>query len=99
MKLVSIVKSTDKKHKYVATFENPETGRTKTTRFGAVGYKDYTSFSPTERNQHRKNYRQRHSNDNLHDPTSAGALSWYILWGANTSVRENIASYKRHFHL
>jgi hypothetical protein len=46
----------------------------------------------------RTRYRSRHKKDlQTGDPTRAGYLSWYILWGASTSRRENIASYKRRF--
>jgi len=49
--------------------------------------------------EQRKKYRNRHKGDNLTNPRSAGALSYYILWGNSTSKRENIASYKRRFNL
>ncbi len=99
MELVSIVKSTDGKHKLVATFENTKTGRTRKTKFGALGYKDYTTFPESERDQRRKNYRLRHVKDNLTDPTSPGALSWYILWGATPSLKTNIENYVNYFGL
>ena len=99
MELVSIVRATDGKHKLVATFENTKTGRTRKTKFGAIGYNDYTTFSASEREQRRKNYRSRHANDNLTNPTSAGALSWYVLWGTSPSLKANIAKYRKHFKL
>ena len=41
MKLVKVVPSTSKSHKYTATFESKE-GKKKVTHFGAKGYDDYT---------------------------------------------------------
>ena len=80
----------------MATFEDKETGRKSTTHFGAKGMDDYTK---TKDKEQRKRYRARHKNDNLSDPRSPGALSWYILWGNSTSRRENITSYKKRFGL
>lgn len=98
MELQSIKKSTDKIHKYEATFKNTKTGRTKTTKFGAVGYDDNTTFPADVREKHQKAYRARHKGDNLTDPTSAGALSWWVLWSA-TTIKGGIANYKKHFNL
>jgi hypothetical protein len=42
MELVSIKKDTETKKKMVAIFKNKTTGRSKTVRFGADGYTDYT---------------------------------------------------------
>lgn len=98
MELVSIDKATDGKHKYQATFKNIKTGRTKTTKFGAVGYEDNTTLPADEREKRQKAYKARHKGDNLTDPTSAGALSWYVLWSA-PSVKSGIANYKKHFKL
>jgi len=99
MELISISKANDGKHKLVATFKNTKTGRTRKTKFGATGYGDYTIFPESEREQRRKNYRSRHAKDNITDPTSAGALSWYILWGGTPSLKTNITSYIKHFGL
>jgi len=98
MELVSIVKATDGKHKYQATFKNTKTGRTKTTKFGAVGYDDYTTLPKDTRDENQKNYRARHKGDNLTDPTSAGALSMYVLWSSPT-IKGGIANYKKQFKL
>lgn len=96
MDLISIKKDTDKKHKLVATFKNKETGRTKTTHFGAVGYDDFTK---TKDEEQKKRYLARHKkNENWTDPTTAGSLSKYILWNKPT-VKASIADYKKHFKL
>ena len=79
----------------MATFETD--GHRKTTHFGASGMDDYTLTHDTEQ---RARYRARHRKDlDTHDPTRAGLLSWYILWGNSTSRRENISAYKRRFNL
>lgn len=68
----------------------------KTTHFGASGYEDYTQHKDKER---RRLYRARHKNDNLTDKFSAGALSYYILWGDSTSIATNIRNFKSKFNL
>ena len=93
-KLVSISKSSKAGKKMQATFMNKKTKRLKTTHFGAKGMKDYTITGDKER---RRLYRQRHQKDLKGDPTRAGYLSYYILWGNSTSKRTNIASFKRRF--
>ena len=93
--LVSVVPDTDGVHKYVATFEKE--GRRKRTHFGAAGMADYTLTGDKER---RRLYRERHRKDlETGDPTRAGFLSYYILWGDSTSIRANVAAYKRKFGL
>lgn len=79
----------------MAVFQNKKTGREKTTYFGAAGMSDYTIHKDKER---RQRYRDRHKKDlETGDPTRAGFLSYYILWGDSTSLRDNIASYKNRF--
>lgn len=95
MKLINIKSSTKSDKKLMATFEND--GRTKTVHFGQKNADDYTI---TKDKEQRARYRQRHKKDlETKDPTRAGFLSYYILWGDSTSRRENIASYKRRFNL
>ena len=92
-----VVKKSDKSgKKYMATFTK-NNGRTKTTHFGASGMPDYTLTGDKER---RRLYRQRHSKDlRTNDPTRAGYLSYYLLWGESTSLRKNISNYKKRFNL
>jgi len=92
-----VIKKSDKPgKKYVAIFTR-DNGRTKRTNFGASGMKDYTITGDKER---RRLYRQRHRKDlTTNDPTRAGYLSYYILWGDSKSIRENIKSYKKRFNL
>lgn len=94
IKLLSILPSKKKGKKLTATFSTP-TGN-KAVHFGATGYEDYTIHHDEER---RANYRARHANDNLSDPMSPGALSYWILWGDSTSLRENVKSYKAKYRI
>ena len=96
MKLVSVKPATNGKNKYTATFLK-DNGRTKTTNFGAKGADDYTLGASQEQ---RTNYKDRHAKDlETKDPTRAGHLSYYILWGDSTSLRDNVRSYKDRFNL
>jgi hypothetical protein len=96
MKLVSVKPATNGKNKYTAQFLQ-DNGRTKTTHFGAKGMDDYTIKGDKEQ---RERYRQRHKKDlSTKDPTRAGFLSYYILWGDSTSIAENIRSFRSRFNL
>lgn len=92
-----VVKKSDRPDKKLMAIFTKDNGRTKTTHFGAKGMDDYTI---TKNKEQRKRYRERHKKDlKTGDYTRAGFLSYYILWGASTSRKENIASYKRRFNL
>lgn len=96
MKLISIKPSKAKDKKLVAKFERAN-GHSVTTHFGSKGMSDYTIHHSDERKQR---YLDRHrKNENWSDPTSAGSLSRYILWGPSTSKSKNIASFKHKFNL
>jgi len=96
MKLISITSSTKPGKKLMATFTT-DSGRTKTTHFGASGMDDYTLTYDKEQ---RERYRTRHAKDlQTHDPSRAGFLSYYILWGDSVSRQSNIAAFKRKFNL
>lgn len=96
MKLLSIKPSTKADKKLMATFET-DAGRKKTTHFGASGMDD---FLISKNKEQRELYRTRHKKDLLTgDPSKAGFLSYYILWGDSTSKATNIASYKKQFNL
>jgi hypothetical protein len=92
VKLLKVVPSTNFTKKYDAHFSDG----TKTS-FGDSTAEDYTQHGDLER---RKAYRSRHKKDlDTNDPTRAGYLSYYILWGDDKSIRKNIESYKRRFNL
>ena len=92
---MSVKPSEKSNFKLVATFKNKKTGKEKQTHFGKAGMSDYTKHKDKER---RSRYRGRHMKDlKTKDPIRAGYLSYYILWGPSTSLRENISSYKKRF--
>lgn len=96
-KLLRVTKSNKEGKKYMAVFQNKKTGREKITHFGAAGMSDYTIHKDKER---RQRYRDRHQKDlKTNDPTKAGYLSYYLLWGDSTSFRENLKKYKSRFNL
>ena len=96
MKLLKVVKSSKPDKKYMAVFEN-ENGRQKTTHFGDSSAQDYLQHHDKER---RERYRTRHKKDlETGDPTRAGFLSYYLLWGDSTSFETNLAAYRRRFGL
>ena len=96
MKLESVVKAGDGTHKWKANFIG-EDGRKRTTYFGSAGMDDYTL---TKDKEQRDRYRERHKKDLLtNDPTRAGFLSYYVLWGDSTSFKSYLASFKRRFKL
>lgn len=95
-KLVSIKKSTKPGKKLMAKFVNKNTKKTKVSHFGADGMSDYTLHKDKAR---RTRYRKRHLKDLRGDPTRAGYLSYYILWGNSTSKKVNIKSFKKKFKL
>jgi hypothetical protein len=95
MKLLSVKKSDKPDKKYMATFE--DNGKTKTTHFGLKGAKDFLLTGDKEA---RERYRKRHKKDlDTNDPTRAGYLSWFLLWGDSTSLQQNIKDYKKRFNL
>jgi len=96
MKLLELKESTKAGKKLMAVFES-DNGRKKTTHFGAAGMDDYTL---TKDKEQRDRYRTRHKKDlETGDPTRAGFLSYYILWGDSTSRAANISAYKKRFNL
>ena len=95
VKLVKIAPSDTKTKKLKAEFILPD-GSKKTTNFGAKGYSDYTIHKDPDR---KERYIARHkSNEDWSDPTSAGALSRYVLWN-KPSLKASISDYKKKFNL
>ena len=93
---MNIKKSDKPNKKYVAVFSSKMSERTKETHFGSAGMTDYLLSKEKDR---RDRYRSRHKKDLLtNDPTRAGYLSYYILWGDSTSLRTNISAYKKRFN-
>ena len=96
MKLLEVKPSTKEGKKFSAIFQS-DNGRTKTTHFGQKGADDYTI---THDKAQRDRYRTRHEKDlTTNDPTKAGFLSYYLLWGDSADMKTNLAAYKRKFNL
>ncbi len=92
-----VIKKSDRAGKKLVAVFTKDNGRTKKTYFGSAGMDEYTK---TKDKAQRTRYRQRHKKDlATGDYTRAGYLSWYILWGQSTSLRENISKYKSRFNL
>ncbi len=91
--LVEVYPSDKPGKKYTAKFLH--NGKVKLIHFGVKGYEDYTTHKDKKR---RDQYRARHAKDNLTNPMSPGALSWYILWGDSTDINRNISAYRRRFN-
>ena len=94
VELLYIRKSKNKEKKWVALFRM-DNGKERRIRFGASGYDDYTIGASKDQ---RKFYRQRHQGDNLKDPLTPGALSYYILWNT-PDMEKNIKSFKKRFNV
>jgi hypothetical protein len=96
MKLLRVEKSPKPEKKWRAFFQL-DSGREKHTDFGSAGMDDYTL---TKSKEQRDRYRSRHQKDlQTNDPTRAGFLSFYLLWGPYTSLQSNLAAYRQKFNL
>lgn len=76
-------------------------GRQKTIHFGASGYQDYTSFSPLEREQRKRNYISRHKSKEdwtASGVDTAGFWSKHVLWNLPT-ISASLAETRRRFNL
>lgn len=93
-RLVKVEHSDTDTKKYRAIFFNSETGKEKTTQFGAKGMDDFTLTNDEEA---KERYQQRHKKDlETNDPTRAGYLAWYLLWNKK-SLAASIRDYKQRF--
>jgi len=92
---VDIKKSDKKEKKYVAIFTDDNNNK-KTIHFGSAGMKDYTL---TGDKLARERYRAR--TKKVYDkspPMSASRLSFEVLWGNSTSIKQNIKDYKNKYN-
>jgi hypothetical protein len=100
MKLLDITPATTKGKKYTAFFDVD--GKKKRVHFGAAGMSDFIHYSKQDKvhaEERKSLYLIRHKeHENWNDPTSAGALSRYILWNKPT-LEASIADFKRRFNL
>lgn len=94
MKLI-VKKSHLPEKKYDAIFEDGD--HKKVVSFGATGYDDYVlTGNKMKRDRYIKRHRPR---EDFNDKFSKSALSRWILWGNSTSIKQNIADYKKRFNL
>ena len=97
MKLVSVVPSTRKTKKYMATFSDGTV-----THFGGKGCGDFIKYSAKNRllgDAKRRAYIARHgATETWRDPTTPATLSRYILWEKRT-LTAAIRAYKKRFRL
>jgi hypothetical protein len=99
---VEISRSSNSEKKLMAVFEDSEGKKMKTTHFGQRGASDYTKHGDKERMER---YLERHgggtttsTKEDWKDPTTAGALSRWILWN-KPSLKASFDDYKSRFGL
>jgi hypothetical protein len=89
VKIVKLEKANNKKHKWVATFDDG-----KKTKFGSYGMDDFTL---TGDEKQRDRYRARHQKDlKTNDPQRAGYLSYYVLWNLPT-IEASVRDFNKRF--
>jgi hypothetical protein len=90
VRIIKLEEVENGKHKWKAFFDDGTS-----TKFGQAGAEDYTMHRDKAR---RERYRSRHKKDlDTGDPRRAGYLSRFVLWGASTSLRENVKEFNRLF--
>jgi len=94
MEFIKLDKSKRKGKRYDAIFNI--NGKIKKIPFGSDKHENYTIHKDKER---RERYRSRHKKDNINNPISAGALSWFLLWGESINLNENIKKFKKKFNV
>jgi len=58
----------------------------------------YYEPNKIEREKVKENYQKRHKGDNLDNPLSAGALSYFLLWN-EPSLKQSIKDYEKRFKI
>ena len=97
MPRIKIVPSTAKGKKWTALIKyNDDQTKPKIVHFGAQGYTDYTLSGDKQK---RSSYRARHDKEKNQKFDTAGALSYYILWGDSKSMNKNISDFKKRYNL
>jgi hypothetical protein len=91
MKLIDIKKSTRQNKKWVAEFDNGEK-----IHFGDSRFKDFT-IGATDKQ--RESYLARHDKEKNQPANTAGALSYWVLWGKSRSMNKNIESFKKKYNV
>ncbi len=93
------IKNSDKPGKRFAAIFSESGKKDKITHFGLKNPKRGTYIDHGNKKL-RSAYRARHKKDlDTKDFTRAGYLSYFILWGDSTSLKNNIEAYKKKFKL
>lgn len=88
--LIDVKKSERKGKRFLAIFKNG-----KKTHFGQEGGKTYLDHKDKAK---REAYRARHKKDlDTKDPYRAGYLSYNLLWGDDTNIKNAMKSYNKRF--
>ena len=102
MWLMGIKKSDKPEKKMIATFckcEKKDECKGKNMKTVHFGSKDSETFLNHKDETKKKNYLARHKvNEDWNKPTTAGALSRWILWNKKT-LEESIKDFKQRFKL
>ena len=94
-----VVGKSDRKEKRFKAVFTYQDGKTRTTHFGLKNPKGGTYIDHQDKDIRRR-YRARHRQDlKTKDYTRAGFLSYYILWGNKTNLKDAVESYKKRFNL
>tara|TARA_R110000737_G_scaffold293277_1_gene299902 strand:- start:308 stop:607 length:300 start_codon:yes stop_codon:yes gene_type:complete len=94
-----VVGKSDRKEKRFKAVFTYQDGKTRTTHFGLKNSKGGTYIDHQDKDIRRR-YRARHRQDlKTKDYTRAGFLSYYILWGNETNLKDAVESYKKRFNL
>ena len=94
-----VVGKSDRKEKRFKAVFTYQDGKTRTTHFGLKNPKGGTYIDHQDKDIRRR-YRARHKQDlKTKDYTRAGFLSYYILWGNETNLKDAVESYKKRFNL
>ena len=103
MKLLSIKPSPKEGKKYQATFcicDGPTKCCDKDRKKINFGQDGSSTYLDNKDEKKRAAYIARHSvREDFNRPMTAGSLSYHLLWGKTTSLRENIALFKKRFNL
>ena len=105
LRLMKILPSGRKNKKYVAIFRLPD-GVERKVHFGEKGARDYTRISDRkssffikdkeEREKVKDAYLSRHKKDDISDPLTPAALSWFILWH-EPKLGASVSAFKKRF--
>ena len=105
LRLMKIIPSGRKTKKWLAIFKLPD-GAERKVHFGQKGARDFTRISDrkssffikdkVEREKVKDAYLSRHKKDDISDPLTPAALSWFILWH-EPKLGASVSAFKKRF--